>query len=69
MMSSTESAGDFDQAGADDVADGPDADDQFLHLLFFLGRQQIRDGQPLVVAADAFARVAEINRRHPAFRA
>ena len=42
----------FDEAGADDVADGAHADDEFLHFLFRLRRQECRvTGQPLAAAA------------------
>src|SRR5689334_10595106 len=51
----------FDQAGADDVADGADADDHFLYRFFLPGWQQVGDRQPLAIAADATAAMTEID--------
>ena len=41
MMSSTVCGGRLDAAGADDVADGADADDEVFDLLAGLGRHEV----------------------------
>src|SRR4030095_7159203 len=55
--------GTFDPAGPEHGADGPDPANQFLHFFLRIRRPKIGDRQPLAVAANTLALVAEVNRR------
>src|SRR3974377_1840796 len=56
--------GGFDTAGADDVANGADAHNGVLDLLAVFRRDQVVHGEPLALAAHAFAGMAEVDARH-----